>query len=73
MFLKKMGFELYDEIFDYEFDILDTVDKRFNAYCKQIDRYIDLNPEIFENKLSRLEEKIEHNFQCILKNIKNQK
>ena len=70
MFLKKMGFELYDEIFDYEFDILDTVEQRFNAYCKQIDRYIDLKPEIFENKLSCLEEKIEHNFQCILKEYK---
>jgi len=70
MFLKKMGFELYDEIFDYEFDILDTVEQRFNAYCKQIDRYIDLNPETFKNKLLCIEEKIEHNFQYILNEYK---
>lgn len=70
MFLKKFGFVFYDEIFDYEFDILDTVEQRFNAFCKQIDRYIDLNPEIFEKKLLCLEEKIEYNFQHVLREYK---
>lgn len=67
MCLKKMGFELYDEIFDYDFDTHDTVEKRFNSFCKQIDRYVNLQPTIFSEKLLCIQNKIEHNFQFLLK------
>ena len=70
MIMKKLGFELYDEVFDYEFDTFDTIEHRFNAYCKQIDRYIDMKPQKFKKILSCLEEKIEYNFNHFLSEIK---
>ena len=69
-FMKKLGFELYDEIFDYEFDTLNTVEQRFNAFCKQIDRYIDMKPEKLEKILTCLDDKIEHNFNHLLNEYK---
>ena len=56
-----MGFELYDEIFDYSFDNEPDDLKRLKMFWEQIDKYIDLDPKIFSDKLKVLDEKLEHN------------
>jgi len=59
--LKELGFELYDEVFDYSFD-LETHDiTRLTKFWEQIDKYIDLDPHDFQKILSVLEEKINYN------------
>ena len=59
--LKKLGFELYDEIFHYSFDNQPDDLKRLKMFWEQIDKYIDLDPKIFSDKLKVLDEKLEHN------------
>lgn len=73
MIMKKLGYELYDEVFDYEFDTYDTVEQRFNAYCKQINRFIDMKPEKFRNILTCLNDKIEHNFNHFMREYEESK
>ena len=62
---KKLGFELYDEIFDYDFDSAETIKERYEGFCSQIDRYINIPPIEFNEKLKVLTEKIEYNFQLL--------
>ncbi len=59
--MKDLGFKLYDEIFDYEFDKADTLQRRFEGFCNQIDRYINEDVEEFSEKLKVLKDKIEYN------------
>jgi len=59
--LKDLNFELYDEIFDYSFDNEPDDLKRLHMFWEQIDRYINLDPKIFNDKLKVLDEKLEHN------------
>ena len=56
-----MNFELYDEIFDYSFDSETDDLKRLHMFWEQIDRYIDLDPKVFNDKLKVLDEKLEYN------------
>ena len=59
--LKYLNFELYDEIFDYSFDSETDDLKRLHMFWEQIDRYIDLDPKVFNDKLKVLDEKLEYN------------
>jgi hypothetical protein len=68
-FFKKLGFELYDEIFDYDFDDAENLKERYEEFCSQIDRYINISPIEFNEKLKILTEKIEYNFQLLNKKI----
>jgi hypothetical protein len=68
-FFKKMGFELYDEIFDYSFDSLETVKDRFENFCIQIDNYINMNPKKFQLKLESISEKINFNFNFLVEKL----
>jgi len=64
--LELMGFELYTEIFDYEFDSFKNIDQRINCIVKQLDNikkkykgkyatvYRILQPKITYNKLQML-------------------
>jgi len=66
---EKLGFELYDEIFDYDFDSAETIKERYEGFCSQIDRYINVPPIEFNEKLKVLTEKIEYNFQLLNQKI----
>ena len=66
---EKLGFELYDEIFDYDFDSAETIKERYEGFCSQIDRYINVPPIEFNEKLKILTEKIEYNFQLLNQKI----
>jgi len=68
-FFKKLGFVLYDEIFNYDFDDADNLKERYEGFCDQIDRYIHLSPIKFNKKLKILTEKIEYNFQLLNQKI----
>ena len=73
--LKKLGFELYDEIFDYDFDSYDTVKKRVEGFHDQIQKYIDLDVTLFYNIVNELKEKIDYNFMVYkewIDQVKNQ-
>ncbi len=60
--LKELGFELYDEIFDYSFDLESHDITRLTKFWDQIKKYIDLNPCDFQKKLDVLQDKINYNF-----------
>ena len=59
--LKELGFELYDDVFDYSFDFEIDSHKRLNKFWNEIDRFINLRPERFNEMLNVLEDKIEYN------------
>lgn len=64
-FLEKMGFQLYDEIFDYTFDGLETIKDRYAAFVNEIKKFIDLEPIVFSEKLKALDSKIEFNYNLL--------
>ena len=61
-FLKKIGFELYDDVFDYSFDDMQT-DKRIETFINQIHQFLKLDVKEFDEILSEknILEKIEYN------------
>lgn len=61
--LKELGFELYDEVFDYSFDLESHDITRLTKFWEQIDKYIDLNPYEFQKILDVLEGKINYNYE----------
>lgn len=70
-FLKQLGFELYNEIFDYEFDKIDNCYERLKMFWIQIERYINENPKIFWNKLQIINQKLSRNKKLYIDYIKN--
>ena len=61
--LKELGFELYDEVFDYSFDLESHDIARLTKFWEQIDKYIDLDPYEFQKILDVLEGKINYNYE----------
>lgn len=62
--LKDLGFELFEEIFEYTFDQLDSEEQRIQGVVRNIDR---LRYENYNSIRSMLEQKIEHNYQNALR------
>jgi hypothetical protein len=56
--LKKYGFKLYDELFDYSFDKEDNLEKRINGIIENI---INLKNKDYDNLLLKIKDKIEFN------------
>jgi len=59
--LKNLGFELYDEIFDYSFDTIKNTDERLDAYFNEIKRISEIPIEELQNKILNVEDKILRN------------
>ena len=61
--LKDMGFELYDEIFDYSFDSIINIDDRFESFCESINNVLKMDIDHLLEKVrkSKIIKKIEHN------------
>jgi hypothetical protein len=59
--LKNLGFELYDEIFDYSFDTITNADERQIAYHAELKRISDIPIEELQTKISTIRDKISRN------------
>ena len=59
--LRDLGFKLYDEIFNYDYDLEDNDLVRLKGFWAQIERYLDLEVSEFEKKLKLIKEKLIHN------------
>ena len=60
-FLKEMGFETYDDIFDESYDDLETWEERTKAVWKEIERVLTLPDKEFYEKLDKVQEKVIYN------------
>ena len=61
--LKDLGFELYDELFDYSFDLIYYQDqRRLSRLCDSIYPYMQMEPDIFAKKIKTVKDKIEFNY-----------
>jgi hypothetical protein len=59
--LKKQGFELYDELFDYSFDDEPDMETRFDKLVQNLKPYIGLNQTELKEKYDRVADKISYN------------
>lgn len=64
--LQELGFELYDELFDYSFDSIKDDEERLNAILDQVESIVDKDYQKLYNLVA---EKAERNYN-ILKNIR---
>lgn len=60
-FLKKHGFELYDELFDYDFDDIEEAPKRISAIEKNIKTILDMKTKDLIHEIDKLDDKLEYN------------
>ncbi len=71
--LKNLGFELYDEIFDYSFDTIVDLDERLSAYFNELKRISEIPIEELQKKILSIEGKImrnrNHAWNCDIKTI----
>lgn len=70
-YLKKLGFELYDEFIDYSFDKFSDLETRANLYAENVKNNI-CSISDFNKLYQKLLPKIEHNYNTAIKII-NQK
>tara|TARA_Y100000361_G_scaffold84286_1_gene74704 strand:- start:6819 stop:7979 length:1161 start_codon:yes stop_codon:yes gene_type:complete len=59
--LQVMGYELYDELFDYSFDDKDF-DERYKSIVSQVKTLCELTVSDFAHEVSKLKPKIEYNY-----------
>ena len=69
--LLDLGFELYDEIFDYSFDLEENNLIRLKGFWTQIERYLDWKVSAFKEKLEIIEHKLIHNRKTYIDCITN--
>ena len=69
--LTSLGFELYDEIFDYSFDKIEDEYWRIREYCKELKRVSGIPIEELQKKIVSIEDKItrnrNHAWNCAIK------
>jgi len=69
--LTNLGFELYDEIFDYSFDAIVDMGERETAYHNELKRISEISIEELQKKILSIEDKIlrnrNHAWNCDLK------
>lgn len=62
-YLKKLGFKLYDELFDYEFDNVDDIFTRYQMICDNITHIDNMSTQEKRQKLSLIKDKLIYNKQ----------
>ena len=71
--LKNLGFELYDEIFDYSFDTIKDDEERLVGYRYELKRISEIPIEELQKKIVSIKDKIlrnrNHAWNCDLKTI----
>ena len=63
---KKLGFVLYDELFDYSFDEIESFRYRHKAIMTQIKDILNMDRDILNKKLLNIQVKIEYNKRQLL-------
>jgi hypothetical protein len=63
---EKLGFKLYDELFDYSFDEIESFRYRHEAIMTQIKDILDMNKNILNKKLHNIQDKLEYNRRHLL-------
>ena len=63
---EKLGFKLYDELFDYSFDEIESFKDRHQAIMTQIKSILEMDKNILKKKLSDIENKIYYNKRHLL-------
>lgn len=71
--LKELGFFIYDDIFNYDFDSQENIIDRMNMMVEEIKKFVSLNPEEFKKILKKIEYKILLNKQIYEKILNNEK
>jgi len=66
--LVELGFDLYDNLFDYSFDSIEDDEARADAMWQQVAKYKDHN---YSRIYDACEYKIKHNFQHLIEMIKS--
>ena len=69
--LQNLGFEIFDELFDYSFDDEPHTYERLKMFWAEIEKFIDLNVEDFASKIKTLDEKVKHNRKLYNEYIEN--
>ena len=59
---KKLGFELYNDVFNYDFETRKTLQNRFNDFNDQILYFLNMDTEQFFQQIEILNDKINYNF-----------
>lgn len=65
--MKKYGFELYDELFDYDFDTNENVEERISDILFQLLEINMLSIENLNDIIDNIKDKINHNFNNLFK------
>lgn len=65
-FLTELGFKLYDEIFDYSFDIITDQDNRVEAVVQEIKRFENYSIAHLQELTAQIEHKLEFNRKHLL-------
>ena len=60
-YLKLLGFELYDELFDYSFDDEEESEQRADGVVQNLNKFRDKTTEELEQLLETVKDKIAHN------------
>ena len=63
---KELGFQLYDELFDYSFDDIEPFNDRHTAILYQIKNILNMDETILNNKLLEIRDKISYNKNLLL-------
>ena len=63
---EKLGFKLYDELFDYSFDEIESFRYRHEAIIIQIKSILEMDENILKKKLLDIEDKIYYNKRLLL-------
>ena len=64
--LKNLGFELYNELFDYSFDSIINLGQRIDGICHNIKQITDLSLDECKNLNSKIQDKVNHNRKRII-------
>jgi hypothetical protein len=65
--LKSLGFELYDELFDYSFDDEPDMETRYDNLVQNLKRYIGLNSVQLKDYYDKVSDKITYNRNLAIK------
>lgn len=68
---KKLGFRLYDEIFDYDFETSKNLNVRFDDFKTQIRQFLDIDTDNFEECMSKLQDDIDYNYDLYIKSLRD--
>lgn len=68
--LKRLGFELYDELFDYSFDVENDNETRYEMLIENVKRYATMDAPALQEKYNRVFEKLVKNKNLAMSYVK---